>query len=260
MIEFREPKLKVKRANQHITDLNKEILTYIRRKPYVMVVDAQTVPGQVSLRVKQRIKLPEHWPLVIGDAIHNLRSALDILACDVMRFHQRGVASVHFPFAKSPEELEATIRHRTLHRASPAVVDLFRELQPYPGGNDLLLAIHDFDVRDKHKLINPVTNIGIVSGVQVLWPNGTPMLTMAPGSQIIVGGDKNHGIVAGPIGTKFNGDRKVHPEIRFGDGPLKQYSVVPTLYQLSQLVEEVISRFEGCINDPRPPILLGYNG
>lgn len=257
MIDFREPKLKVKRANQHISDLNREILTFTRKDPYVAVVDHDSAPGYQLLRVKERYAPPEHWPLIIGDAVHNLRSALDIMTCDIMRYHRRGVASVHFPFAPSLEDLEATIERRTVHRARPEIVDVFRELKPYRGGDDFLYAIHDFDVRDKHKLINPVVNFPGITGIQIFDIDGSQRVNSAPGAVLIPTGEERI-VIRADAGMKIQYNRKAPFQIMFHEGPFGRQAVVPSLFQMSELVGKIIATFERCINHPRPPIQLGY--
>lgn len=258
MIDFREPRLKVKRANQHITDLNREILAYSRKEPYRVIVDRDSEPGQQLLRVVQRFPMPAEWPLILGDAVHNLRSALDIMACDVMRYHGYGVSSVHFPFAERAEDLETEILRRTVHRARPEVVNLFYQLKPYKGGDRLLRAIHDLDVRDKHKLITPVVHMPGVTGVQVLRPDGSHLLHSAKGAKFLIDSEEKV-LLRAPLGFKFQYDRKATIEIRFGEGPFSPHPIIPTLHQMSQLASQVILKFEERINHLGPPILLGYS-
>ena len=114
--------------------------------------------------------MPASWlglALVIGDAVHNLRSALDLLAFALVGDKcptpgQR--RQVQFPFSASANGLEATIKSRQISRAGEKVVREIKKLKPYPGGNETLQAIHDLDLADKHKLIIPT----VASGAMML--------------------------------------------------------------------------------------------
>ena len=104
---------------------------------------------------------------IIGDAVHNLRSALDILACDLAKLNGQSDDGVYFPFAKSESELDRQIAGRRFDRAGPAAVAELKALRPYKGGNTLLRGVHDLDIQDKHQFIIPVDG-----SVRTLWNSG----------------------------------------------------------------------------------------
>jgi hypothetical protein len=95
---------------------------------------------------------------VIGDILHNLRSALDILWRQV--WHPGAAAETHteefrifataddfkarYPLAKFPEQ----------GRKQSAVLLLYK-LKPYKGGNDLLWMLNEASAVDKHRLLIP---------------------------------------------------------------------------------------------------------
>jgi hypothetical protein len=84
---FHGPRLKVERAKKHIDDFNQEIIEFTGRDPYGIIEDRDSQPGKLVIRYVVRAPPPHTWPLLVGDAIHNLRSALDLLACDIMQMH-----------------------------------------------------------------------------------------------------------------------------------------------------------------------------
>jgi hypothetical protein len=100
MKPFDGPKLKVRRAEYHISDLHTRIDTFLARDPYRIVLEDDPETGKPAWFVRITEDLSDDIPLVIGDAVHNLRSALDLLACDLVRLipgkSDQGVA---FPFA-----------------------------------------------------------------------------------------------------------------------------------------------------------------
>lgn len=99
--------------------------------------------------------MPVYWSAIIGDVLHNLRAALDLLAVGLVAQNNGNPKGVHFPFADSADELERQIKDKRMLRAAPAVVDMLRALKPYRGGNLALRHVHDLDVRDKHQMLVP---------------------------------------------------------------------------------------------------------
>ena len=112
-------------------------------------------------RQKIRKPVPIKFSALIGDFIHNLRTALDLLVCDLVTINGKSTKEVYFPFCASPAELPRMIRDRKIYRAGPDIVAYIESLKPYTGGNIALRAIHDLDVTDKHHALLPV-----ISGVK----------------------------------------------------------------------------------------------
>ncbi|MGV8840682.1 MAG: hypothetical protein ACWA6X_10305 [Bauldia sp.] len=94
-------------------------------------------------------------PLIVGDVVHNLRAALDILICDIARHRGKGLSDLKFPFADTESAWETSVLG--LMRLGPDVVAAVREMGAYRNGpSSGLRALHDFDILDKHRLIVPV--------------------------------------------------------------------------------------------------------
>ncbi|MFP5432158.1 MAG: hypothetical protein ACLGIM_03440, partial [Alphaproteobacteria bacterium] len=96
--------------------------------------------------------------LIVGDAVHNLRTALDHRTWEIVSPHCGGPADlkkVQFPIAKSLEDLDKTFEAKMINKAPQNVIDAFGGIRPYRGGNEEIVLIHDLDVMDKHKLLIP---------------------------------------------------------------------------------------------------------
>jgi hypothetical protein len=65
--------LKIDRAKKHISELCEAIDSFAARKPYRFVEDRESEPGQLLLRVHAAEAIPNEFPLMLGDGIHNLR-------------------------------------------------------------------------------------------------------------------------------------------------------------------------------------------
>lgn len=161
---FEASKLKLERAAEHLQDFDRAAAAYLNSKPCAIIVELfrgleQT--GTQSWNARIRKPVPIRFSTLIGDLVHNLRTALDLLVCDLVRINGKSAKQVYFPFCASAADLPHAIRERKIHRAGPDIVAAIENLKPYTGGNIALRAIHDLDVTDKHHALLPV--LGAVS-------------------------------------------------------------------------------------------------
>lgn len=121
---------------------------------------------------------PPLWGLLLGDAVHNYRCALDHLAWGL---YQRGRTpnlsakrerNIYFPICRSREDFNASLR-RNLPGVCRADIALVRRCQPSFVGKrnvhrHVLAVLTKLSNADKHRMIQPVQaspeNIGIVMG------------------------------------------------------------------------------------------------
>ena len=261
MIVFTGPRLKVQRAKEHISDLNRGVLAFKRKNPYKIVEDRDSKPGYHLLRVIELFKPPENWPVIIGDVLHNLHSGLDILACDICRtFGRKNVRNIYFPFAKSADTFEDAIKNRKINKTTPNIVNEFRGLKAYEGGDAILYGIHTLNLSDKHQLLITIKAPTGIQHPRVIAPDGRVLLESHPDTTLMMV-HENRILFECRVSDnfKFEYDRKVSVDVLFDIGKLNLKSVIPTLTQMTQLVEQFIATFEGHINNPRPSISLGYD-
>jgi len=244
---FEAPKLKIKRAKKHIGELQCEVTQFIARNPYRVVVeqDRKTLNDLFVIRIQDPI--PGDFAAIIGDAIHNLRAALDLLACDLVRVNGGDVEDVYFPFCRNGNEFENVVAQRHIDRASPDIVDMFRSLEPYNGGNDALRSIHDLDISDKHKILQPVFYFTGLPNCLIARRDGSPFFSL---TNCWIGPIKD-GLTIYRFprrvlqGVKIGQQFKASFEITFGDGQaFRGQSVIPTLHQLAGLVDGIVKTFE----------------
>jgi hypothetical protein len=157
---FEGPILKLERAKQHIEDFVAQADSFYKKISPRFFVQDNTKTHERALCVDIDTTVPDHFPLIIGDAIHNLRSALDHLTWEIVKpLNPPRPDEVYFPFCREAKSFEAILTKRQIKLASKEIVDKFRELKPYPGGNDLLYGLHKLDIADKHQLIVPVRSL-----------------------------------------------------------------------------------------------------
>jgi len=149
--------LKVRRAKQHIADLEARSEMFFASNPSILSAVDDLEPGHRSIVARVGEPVPAEFALMLGDAIHNLRSSLDLLAWQIIS-PVAGVdeKQVGFPVGKNLEHFAKVIKSRQIemtHR--PDIVEAFLNTKAFDGGNDLLYGLHRLDIADKHKLVIP---------------------------------------------------------------------------------------------------------
>ncbi len=158
---FEASKLKLDRAAKHLAEVENAVATYLAEKPVAIVVEpfpggAAEAFGTRAWLARIRKPVPLALSAIVGDLVHNLRAALDLLACDLVLLAGKSAKGVYFPFCENAADLPRIIKERNLHRAGPDIVQAVRSLKPYKGGNIALRAVHDIDIADKHQTLLPV--------------------------------------------------------------------------------------------------------
>ena len=228
---FPRARAKIHRANQHISDLNVQARSFTDSNPYSISFEKNpdnTGNLSVVLHVRQGASADlTNLSLVTGDAIHNLRSALDLLAVELVEAAKANAENVYFPFAADANGLQVMIKQRHIDRAGPKVVDIIQSLKPYHGGNYPLRAIHDLDIADKHRSL-------------IAFKSGGPLKGDAPDPEVKAR--------LGVEGFKPEPGKKYHfaTTVHFGDGlPFAAEPIVPTLHNLAEIANGVIDAFVG---------------
>ena len=241
------PRLKIERAYGHILDVQHAIQAYLGRQPYILVVDLNADKSKRLVKARRVHELDPMVGLVTADAIHNLRSSLDLLAiCMARKNGITSTAGINFPFGRTKDVFETAAAKAEIKAAFGSGLDVVKELQPYKGGNDLLWALHDLDRRNKH--IDLVTTGGMLAqhSVQAVFkPNTTEPLTFSA-PQTINTLDQETVILEAPnIGSDLNIDAQLIVGVAFGDvEPVKNQPVLATLQNLASLTTSIFSTFE----------------
>lgn len=169
MTTFKSARLKIERADEHIADVDRQIADLRSPERQRITREINPYTGDQFLHYDFKSPLPlDDLALVIGDAIHNLKTAIDHGWHTLLSAFAPAVAqsrSSKFPvYDGDSHQLESGLRGVKIDTLCPP---LFRfvvdDLRPYSeGGNSVLCIIHDLDIRDKHKLLVPLTRITAV--------------------------------------------------------------------------------------------------
>jgi hypothetical protein len=238
---FANARLKVERANEHIGDLYSRLEGFNKIDSYVIHVDYDADAECDILRLETIATVPDEFLLIIGDALHNLRSALDYVMYGLSTAPDE---HTKFPIYETRDKLQSAVNGGLKSKASADVIKLIVDtIQPYETGDgELLLNLHRLNNVDKHRLLIAKTQLTFVSHVRIKDENGTDFVV--PDWLII-----HPHIAAYPLKGKRNVKvtYKGHATcgIVFGDGmPLQGQYIPPSLRTMSVFVNHVLAVFE----------------
>src|SRR5215217_1723251 len=161
---------KIERAKKHFRDLEAARNRFINPYPDVITSDPDPDTGDSVFKVVNIRTPPDKLGLIAGDVIHNLRSALDHLAYQLVLVNGREpTIRTGYPIFKTAKSYE-TDKAGKVKGMSDAAIHAIDATEPYGGGTDELYRLHTLDITDKHHgLIVTLFNI---SGVGLMLQRG----------------------------------------------------------------------------------------
>jgi hypothetical protein len=171
---FHDARLKIDRANKHISEIQSLVLSL--EKGYVATIEVDRTTGGKS--IKYECQKFQHYltelSLITGADVHNLRTALDYAWISTIQGLCLPLTKwTKFPFYENPTKLQDALRERGIENSSPVLFKtIMTEIKPYPGGNFFLSGFHDADIMDKHKLLLPVVDCTSAEGISIQDENG----------------------------------------------------------------------------------------
>jgi len=161
-------RLKIEWAHKRIEEFKVAVAAFIETHPYSLEVNADPKTGKPLVHIVKASRIPPEITLIAGDVIQNLRTALDYLACGLVRWnHKAPTSHTEFPiFDHAPvtPSDEARFRRKVKGMRQEAI-DAISATHPYQGGDDTLWRLHRLNRIDKHNmLITAWGNITSITG------------------------------------------------------------------------------------------------
>jgi hypothetical protein len=239
-------RLKIERAKKHVRDLDSCIKSFLAKKPYTLAAKPHPIAEirHTTLYVAHVDPVPDDISLIVGDAIHNLRSALDYLMWQLVEAGG-GVPdrNIYFPIAETAQQYQSAIGNREIQKITPNALHIISSVQPYQTLDQTLWLLHQLDIIDKHRLLLTVTASMDKWGVD-----------LAKGSNIWFNEDRFIPLIAGyevvniPTGTYNKPDQEFQlgVDIAFGESEIPEGELVLyTLNKMADFVNGLASKFEG---------------
>lgn len=159
---------KFNRAKEQFDEFRSELDTFLDAEPgpYFSRGEFDHDSWEWIERFQIRRELPLRFGVILGDCIHNLRSALDHLICQVTLLDLPDGASAdgvcewtQFPIISESERKFESKAKRMIPGLSADHRALVKHLQPYHAGDEArrhpLAVLASLSNADKHRLINP---------------------------------------------------------------------------------------------------------
>jgi hypothetical protein len=231
---------KVERAKKHILEFESAKTAFLNAESHRVRPYKNPKTGEWQSRVESVSTIPPELPAIAGDAIHNLRSALDHLAHQLILANGRS-PTIHsgFPILNTANN-KAEFR-RKVKGMSRAAVKAIRLFKPYKRGNRSLWTLHRLDIADKHHLLlavaatyeNVVLKKSVGQGIEVtLTLEPKHLKPLKVGDVLLRHFDKDD------LNTEFSFDVALNEP-----GVVKCQPALPLLRELSDAVENVVSNF-----------------
>ena len=71
--------VKLRRATTHMTDLRSRVEKHLAGRPFDVAGEFQDNGRTIQVRMIGDTSIPDEWSAIVGDVLHNMRSALDCL-------------------------------------------------------------------------------------------------------------------------------------------------------------------------------------
>jgi len=245
---FEGARLKVERADHHIRDLQTQFAAFVDSNPYTLAVGNDAESGKTILRLNFRKPILPQWALMIGDAIHNLHTALDHMTWELIG-RDGGTQDRHIKFPTGDSQASFEGLCNGMKTPSQSVKDMLKALEVFPEGKgNTLHALHHLDIADKHAILMPVVRAAKVSKFVIFNGDGTPNATWT-NTTFVVGGDgASMNITGVPPGgyIELDNDTKVTPDIVLGKiSPSGGYlPIFSTLREFRRKVSNTIDAIE----------------
>src|SRR5215472_4099024 len=110
---FKNAKLKVERGDHHIREYTQTIIAFLQTDFCKVTVEEDGETGNYLVKVDATAPYPPALPTIIGDAAHNLRTAIDYI---IVEFTGLDPDWISLPVGKERGEVEASPKYQAICR------------------------------------------------------------------------------------------------------------------------------------------------
>jgi hypothetical protein len=241
-----EARLKWSRGKEHLYMLEAESRKFWDSEPYTVIHERNGKEFENVLRFQWTQPVPHNrWGSILGDVVHNMRSALDYIA---WRLAGSNLADryIQFPLCETIDQWKGF--QWRLQKSAPIHADALayiQSLQPYTRPDPqraFLWILQELDARDKHKLITLTQSLARTAKIsgrgQMLIPYEAIENPLENGTIIVE--------YAGPPEASANLEIDLAFQVVFDNslGALANCEVGSVLYPIFNAVDVIIANFE----------------
>lgn len=167
-MQFSDARAKIEWADKHIVELEKRLSDLPNSYTSRVDIDPKLSYHTLVHDIADRERLLTTIALLIGDAVHNLKCALDYAWVKTIEHAAPSALGKHakFPVYDTSVNLENALRGAKIDVSCPRLFSLMlNNICPYSGGNYFIWAVYVLNKRDKHRLLIPLTPYGSIAGI-----------------------------------------------------------------------------------------------
>jgi hypothetical protein len=167
MAYFNDARAKIERANHHIARLENRIELLQQSDVATIEINPKLGNEVIKHDIVDREGITK-IALIMGDAVHNLKCALDYAWVEtITKLTPHALRNfAKFPAYPTEDALESALRGHGIDQATDLFSRVMGDIKPYARGNHAIWPIHRLDIRDKHRLLIPVILYSSVSGIE----------------------------------------------------------------------------------------------
>lgn len=250
--KFSQAHLKYERAQKHIIDLRTQWDAYLLTDFCRAELDNKCANIQ-KIRVISNGPLPNEMLLTLGDALHNLRCALDYAINEILEGRNERItfpmdeerANLHDSFRTEATIIEGRTkkkgRNSILEQTAPGIgAFIVDELRPYKAAKGYLWPLNKLDNADKHRLLIPVL---VPQTIEITNVRGRNMFVGKMKLTLNAGGYCNL-LEVSPGGLTFD-SMKPTAKLFFNETEIMENEeIFPALTRMSEAVMHAITRLD----------------
>jgi hypothetical protein len=248
-MKFSASRRKVERAMKHIHDLNDLVVSFCESDFYAVAVKKYKGSNFVCIQFLRGLPKADA-ALIVGDALHNLRSALDILYFRALNSTTGKTGRyTKFPIFDDGEKLISSV-NGGLKKLSltddPSAIKIRNfitdVIQPHEAGNWTLWALNEMSIMDKHQLLIPTFKVMRFTEISLQDDAGN--IFLADGQPYYTE-DSYRFKIERDGNLAVNDKGRAATRIVFSVGvPLCDQPVIPALTRIAEEVTRTIDAFE----------------
>jgi hypothetical protein len=248
--------MKLDRARRHFAAMEDVTKAFLASQPYGVETRQDSTSHKLLYVVAKASEPPLEVSLIAGDVLHNLRSALDHLAWQLVQAAGgTPTKDTSFPIFDSSSKYTSGAAQK-LKGMSKAAITAIDALKPYRGGDDLLWQLHRLENVDKHRVLIAVgsafnsVNIGPVLGrsmekwwkekgfdlpkVDLFLKPADRLFPLKPGMELFVDAPN----------AEPNSDVQFRVDVAFGETDIVNgAALIDTLQAMVSRVEQLLAQF-----------------
>lgn len=172
-------RLKLNRAESHLNNLSSEIQENVSKYPASIRAQHNIIDNSYTAILENAPGVQREWGAILGDFLHNTRSALDYLVGALVTASGGTVHDQHqFPICDAATDWQKQVVQPKPSRSRLGFIDpshaaIIESIQPYQAVTGLksLLTLRRFSNADKHRLIHGAvintTKKPVISGLLI---------------------------------------------------------------------------------------------